>query len=230
MAPRRTRPKPILHIPTKSHVVRSHGSLTERAYRTLRAAVLCGDFKEGEFLTEREARTKCQIGHTPFREACNRLLLEGLLESMPRRGYFVTPLSFQKVRNLFEVRTLVETQAVELAAERATPHQLEQMEAFLRQPLAHTHPRDPMDALVRTNFQFHRALAEMTQNEEIVRVVEKVMDRAARIVYISKIDLPHFDVHSQHRLIFKAVRARDGKLARKLLLVDLRAGQAELFK
>jgi len=217
-------------MPTKSHAVRSHGSLTERAYRTLRTAVLGGDFKEGEFLTEKEARTRFQIGHTPFREACNRLLFEGLLESMPRRGYFVTPLSFQKVRNLFEVRTLVETQAVELAAERATPHQLEQMESFLKQRIAHTPSKNLMDELVRMNFQFHRALAEMTQNEEIVRVVEKVMDRAARIVYLSKLDSPHFDVHSQHRLIFKAVRARDGKLARKLLLIDLRAGQAELFK
>ena len=138
---------------------RSALSLTERAYRTLRAGVLRGEFKEGMFLTEADARSKFQIGHTPFREACNRLLHEGLVESMPHRGYFVAQMSLQKVRNLFETRTLIESQAVELAACRATPLQLQQMAAFLKEPVIHTHPTDPMDALVRANSIFHRSLA-----------------------------------------------------------------------
>jgi DNA-binding GntR family transcriptional regulator len=215
-------------LPT-GHVARSIGSLTERAYRTLRAGVLRGDFKEGMFLTEADAKAKFQIGHTPFREACNRLLYEGLLESMPRRGYFIPQMSLLKVRNLFETRILIESQAIELAAVRATPHQMQHMAALLKQRVVHTHPTDPMDALVRANSEFHRALAEMTQNEEIVRVIEIVLDRAARLVYLSKSQLPNFDVHELHRPIFNAIRKRDSRLARKLLLLDLQSGQAGLF-
>lgn len=218
--------KPHLAVGRSAH---STGSLTERAFLTLRAGILRGEFKEGMFLTERDARAKFQIGHTPFREACNRLLHEGLLESMPRRGYFVAQMSLQKVRNLFETRILIETQAVELAALRATPLQLQQMAAFLKQPVIHTHPTDPMDALVRANLQFHRALAEMTQNEEIVHVVENVLDRSTRLVYLSKAEVPNFDVHRLHRGIFSAIRKRNRKLARKLLLFDLQSGQAGLF-
>jgi DNA-binding GntR family transcriptional regulator len=218
-----------LHRSMLRPATRSGLSLTERAYRTLRAGVLRGEFKEGMFLTEADARSKFQIGHTPFREACNRLLHEGLVESMPHRGYFVAQMSLQKVRNLFETRTLIESQAVELAASRATPIQLQQMAAFLKEPVIHTHPTDPMDALVRANSRFHRALAEMTQNDEIVRVVENVLDRAARLVYLSKSEEPNFDVHELHRPIFNAIRKRNGKLARKLLISDLRSGQAGLF-
>ena len=208
---------------------KSIGSLTERAYRTLRTAVLRGEFKEGMFLTEADARAKCQIGHTPFREACNRLLHEGLLESMPQRGYFIPQMSLRKVRNLFETRMLIESQAVELAAARATSLQIQQMATLLKERVIHTHPTDPMDALVRANSLFHRALAEMTQNEEIVRVVDNVLDRSARLVYLSKSDEPNFDVHSLHRPVFEAIRRRNGRLARKMLLLDLQSGQEGLF-
>src|ERR1700730_17763812 len=217
------------HRLANGQLARSIGSLTERAYRTLRAGVLRGEFKEGMFLTEADAKAKFQIGHTPFREACNRLLYEGLLESMPRRGYFIPQMSLLKVRNLFETRILIESQAIELAAVRATPLQMQQMAALLKQRVVHTHPTDPMDALVLANSEFHRALAEMTQNEEIVRVVEIVLDRAARLVYLSKSQLPNFDVHVLHRPIFNAIRKRDSRLARKLLLLDLQSGQAGLF-
>lgn len=217
------------HGSATGRLARSIGSLTERAYQTLRAGVLGGEFKEGMFLTEADAKSKFQIGHTPFREACNRLLYEGLLESMPRRGYFIPPMSLRKARNLFETRILIESQAIELATARATPLQIQQMSALLKQRVIHTHPTDPMDALVRANSKFHRALAEMTQNEEIVRVVEIVLDRAARLVYLSKSQLPNFDVHELHRPILNAIRKQDGKLARKLLLLDLHSGQAGLF-
>jgi DNA-binding GntR family transcriptional regulator len=195
----------------------------------LRAAVLGGEFREGMFLTEADAKTKFQIGHTPFREACNRLLHEGLLESMPQRGYFIPSMTLHKVRNLFEARILIETQAIELAASRATVVQIQQMATLLKKPVVHTHPSDPMHALVRANTQFHHALAEMTQNEEIVRVVDSVLDRATRLVYLSKSELPNFDVHCLHRPIFKAVKERNGGLARKLLLSDLQSGQTGLF-
>lgn len=208
---------------------RSAQSLTERAYSMLRAGVLRGDFKEGMFLTEADAKIKLKIGHTPFREACNRLLHEGLLESMPQRGYFIPAMSVQKVRNLFEARILIESQAIELAATRATAMQIRQMSALLKEPVVHTHPSDPMDALVRANTQFHHALAEMTQNDEIVRVVDSVLDRATRLVYLSKSDLPNFDVHSLHRPILRAIRARNRGLARKFLLHDLQSGQNGLF-
>jgi DNA-binding GntR family transcriptional regulator len=226
---RRTNATTPKHTLAAEHVARSIGSLTERAYQTLRAGVLRGEFKEGMFLTEADAKAKFQIGHTPFREACNRLLYEGLLESMPRRGYFIPQMSLRKVRNLFETRILIESQAIELAAARATPLQIQQMAALLKQRVIHTHPTDPMDALVRANSKFHRALAEMTQNEEIVRVVEMVLDRAARLVYLSKSQLPNFDVHELHRPILNAIRKRDSRLARKLLLLDLQSGQSGLF-
>jgi len=72
------------------------------------------------------------IGRTPFREACNRLHREGLLEVVPRRGYLVPVISFETVRDLFELRFVLESAIAELAATRATEAQIEEMEALVK--------------------------------------------------------------------------------------------------
>jgi len=115
-------------------LVLSHGpdSLTNRAYQLLRAAILCGDIEEGKFLTEARAHEKFKIGHTPFREACNRLIHEGFLQLMPRRGYFVPQMTLRKVRNFFEARTFIEGHAAELAAMRAKADQIKKMVSILK--------------------------------------------------------------------------------------------------
>src|SRR6201996_8775720 len=104
------------------------GTLVDRAYRLLKHGILHGEFPEGSFLTESAILSRCSIGRTPFREACNRLHNEQLLEVVPRRGYLVPELSFRGVRDLLETRILIEGMAAELAAYRAQPEQVEEMD------------------------------------------------------------------------------------------------------
>jgi DNA-binding GntR family transcriptional regulator len=86
----------------------------------MKHAILRGELPEGSFLVELQILTRYGIGRTPFREACNRLHNEQLLEVVPRRGYLVPELSFRGVRDLLEARILIEGMAAELAARRKT--------------------------------------------------------------------------------------------------------------
>jgi DNA-binding GntR family transcriptional regulator len=207
----------------------SSQSLTDRAYGVLRAAIIRGEFGEGKFLAEAGAREKFKIGHTPFREACNRLIHESLLELMPRRGYFVPQLSLQRVRNLFEARIIVESRAAELAAARATPDQIVTMAALLKRRLPTKLNTNTVEALLIANSEFHQYLAVMSQNEEIERIVKGVLDRSARLVYLFKDDRVDFDVHEYHRPIYDAICKKNGKRARELVIADIQAGQSEFF-
>lgn len=206
-----------------------HDSLTNRAYRILRAAILRGEIDEGQFLTEAKAHATFKIGHTPFREACNRLIHEGFLELMPRRGYFVPQMSLHKVRNFFEARTFIEGHAAELAASRANEDQIKRMGGLLKQRLPSKLNAGTLEAIVKANSEFHQCLAEMTQNDEIAGMVRSLLDRSARIVYLYKSDRPMFHVHTIHRRIFDAIRKCDAKEARRLVVTDIQAGQSELF-
>jgi DNA-binding GntR family transcriptional regulator len=208
----------------------SPGSLTNRAHQVLRAAILCGDIDEGKFLTEAKAREKFKIGHTPFREACNRLIYEGFLELMPRRGYFVPQMTLRKVRNFFEARTFVEGHAAELAALRAKSDQIKQMGAILKHRLPSILNASTIEVIVKANSEFHQCLAEMTQNDEIAGMVRSLLDRSARIVYLFRAERPTFHVHAIHQQIFDAIRKRDAEKARTLVIADIQVGQSELFQ
>ena len=59
---------------------------TEKAYQAIKRAIVKGELSEGTFLSESDVIQKYGVGRTPFREACNRLIHEGLLEVVPRRG------------------------------------------------------------------------------------------------------------------------------------------------
>jgi GntR family transcriptional regulator, rspAB operon transcriptional repressor len=208
----------------------SGGSLTDRAYHMLRAAILRGEIEEGKFLSEATAREQFKVGHTPFREACNRLLDQGFLEPMPRRGYFVPQMTMRKARNLLDARIVIESQVAELAAARATKAQLDAMAGLLKQRVPMDLNADTVDAIVSANTDFHHCLAEMTQNHEIVQMVDRLVDRSARLVYPAKIDRPGFRVHTIHQQIFDALKKRDARGARRLIIADIQAGQSELLQ
>jgi DNA-binding GntR family transcriptional regulator len=104
---------------------REQGTLAGRAYRLLKHAIVRGELPEGGFLVESEILARYGIGRTPFREACNRLHNEQLLEVVPRRGYLVPELTFRGVRDLLEARILIEGMGGELAAHLAEPAEVE---------------------------------------------------------------------------------------------------------
>ncbi len=110
-------------------------TLTEKAYQCIKEGIVRGEIEEGVFLSEKQIMKRYQIGRTPFREACNRLHHEQLLEVVPRRGYLVPQMSLQEVRDLFEVRVLVEGAIAELAAVRATEREIEELAQLADQSL-----------------------------------------------------------------------------------------------
>src|SRR5579872_859838 len=74
---------------------------TEKAYTTIKRGILQGEIPEGAFLVESEVLSRYGIGRTPYREACNRLIHEGLLDAVPRRGYMVPEIPFHTVCDTF---------------------------------------------------------------------------------------------------------------------------------
>src|SRR6266446_9229971 len=103
---------------------------TETAYAALKKAILRGEIEEGVFLSESAIMHRYGIGRTPFREACNRLHDERLLEVVPRRGYLVPEVSYQAVGAIFETRLILEGAIAELACERATERDLEDLDGL----------------------------------------------------------------------------------------------------
>jgi DNA-binding GntR family transcriptional regulator len=210
---------------------RRNGTLADQAYRHLKQAILRGEFAEGSFLTEADATARFKIGRTPFREACNRLHNEQLLEAVPRRGYFVPEMSFRAVRDLLETRLLLEGSAAELAAQRAEPAEVAEFERLYKATVQQARTRTSLDEFVQANTDFHLHLARMAHNRELETILRGVLDRSTRLFYlvVRSSTTPERDATDLLKPIVEAVRRKDAAAAHKAVVRDITNGQMNVF-
>lgn len=202
------------------------GTLAERAYRLLKHAILRGEFPEGSFLVESEILARYSIGRTPFREACNRLHNEQLLEVVPRRGYFVPELSFRGVRDLLEARILMEGMAAELAAHRADAAEIQELESYYEEALQAAR-HNAVDALIEANQKFHLQIARMTHNRELEGLLRGLLERSTRLVYLAASGATQAprDIETLLKPIANAIRKKNAAAAHKAVVADITQGQ-----
>ena len=215
----------------KSKRVRQRKTLTEKAYETLRRAIIQGEFEEGSFLSVPDVMKKYGIGRTPFREACNRLHHEQILEVVSRRGYLVPEISFRTVREWLEVRVLLEGFIAALAALRATPEQIKEFEALGEWSWSENGTEAEYVDMVKSNTEFHLHLARMTQNRELVRLAQETLERTERLSYIElrSSSVKPAQIHALHAPMVEAIRKRDPVAARRAVIADIRNGERDLF-
>jgi DNA-binding GntR family transcriptional regulator len=205
----------------------STGTQADRAYQLMKHGILHGEFPEGGFLSEAEILARYAIGRTPFREACNRLHNEQLLAVVPRRGYFVPELSFRGVRDLLETRIILEGMAAELAAVRAEPAEVDQLERCYKAALQAARQAGSLDALIESNQKFHLQLAGMSHNRELENILRGVLERSIRLVYLaasSSKQAPK-DIEALLKPIVDAIRKKDAAAAHKAVAADIAHGQ-----
>ena len=102
-------------------------SLTDVAYDRLKRKIVHCELAPGDRVTERQLSQTLDLGLTPVREALARLNHEGLVRTLPRRGYVITPLTVAGVDELFQTFRVVGTACAELAATRATNDDVERL-------------------------------------------------------------------------------------------------------
>jgi DNA-binding GntR family transcriptional regulator len=191
-----------------------------------------GEIEEGVFLSEKEIMKRYRIGRTPFREACNRLHHEHLLEVVPRRGYLVPEMSLQEVRDLFELRVLVEGAVAELAALRASPKEIDELARVAGQNSAPGLPGNGDNNRAEANTQFHLRLASMAHNRELLRLDRSVLERTRRLAYNVARSIgaqgQEMSLENLHMPVVDAIRRRDRAAARQAIIHDIQQAQTIL--
>ena len=95
-------------------------SLEARVYNELREALLCGQFKKGESLTEHMLTEKLGVSRTPVRSALQRLAEDGLVSLIPNRGAVVIGIAKEDIVDIYRIRMRLEGLASAMAAEKIT--------------------------------------------------------------------------------------------------------------
>ena len=140
----------------------------DRAYRAIRQWIIEFKLRPEERLNELHLAKKLGLSRTPVREALNRLASEGFLVFVPNRGFFCRSLDIADLVGVFEMRSVLERGAFELACKRAPEAGIAALERFWTGAQRNYRRRDT-DEMLSLDEAFHRQLAELSGNREIVR-------------------------------------------------------------
>ncbi|MET0559906.1 MAG: GntR family transcriptional regulator [Solirubrobacterales bacterium] len=151
------------------------GTTAQHALESLRAAIVAGDLRPGERVRQDDVAERLGVSLAPVREALAVLEQEGQLTYRPRRGYVVTELSLADVREIYELRQLLES----LAARRSLP--LLDDDARQRIELAARDcelaaERGDVAAELEANRRFHLGLLEAAEQPHTLRVIRLLWD------------------------------------------------------
>ncbi|MBR1805947.1 MAG: GntR family transcriptional regulator, partial [Selenomonadaceae bacterium] len=162
----------------------SYQPLRETVCETLREAIRKGILEPGERLMEVQLAEELGISRTPVREAIRKLEQEGYVIMMPRRGTYVSSVSVSDIKEIFEIRSALESLSTGLAARRIEPDELEKLRALLAEIEGHIKSRD-MDKIVEADIEFHGLLYRVSRNERLVAIIGNLKEQLARFRTLS---------------------------------------------
>jgi DNA-binding GntR family transcriptional regulator len=197
----------------------------ELVAEVLREAITSGHLKANDPLPQQEIAEQLEVSHIPVREALRQLQSEGLVSYQPNRGATVTAHTPDEIREIYEIRVILETAAVRRAAARLDGAALDEAARILGAAEAAVD-----DAAWGTHdVDFHRIIYDLDGRPHLRELIDGLLRRVDRYWLLHGLMLRHRrEFEAEHRKLLAAVRAHDGDKAARLLERHL-TGAAELL-
>ena len=192
-------------------------ALADWVCQQLKGQILDCSLPPGGRIVEKDLCARMGISRTPLREALNRLSREGLVTLIRHRGYHVTPITLQYLRNLCELRRIVEPESAYLAATRAHPEEVAELRRLAGLPYV-PGERKTYETYLRNNTAFHLEVARCSHNAELASLVLSLLEQLQRPLYLGlDSGMDSETATAEHLDLVKAIEARDPVLARRVM-------------
>jgi GntR family transcriptional regulator, rspAB operon transcriptional repressor len=211
---------------------RRSASLRDTAHEAIKIRIMTCALKPGEYVNEVQLSEMLGIGRTPVHQALDRLMVEGMVEIIPRKGVVVRPFSLNELLEIIEVRLINECYCARLAAIHASDQDIAELDDVL-QRAAHWLSARNVEKLMLADREFHQLVARVARNDVVADLVRSYNDRSLRSWFLSLHQSEHYkSVHQQHQAILAAIRKRDpdrAEAAMRRHLEAFRAHVSQLF-
>lgn len=193
-------------------------TIADTIYQELSQQIITGTIGPGEKLRQDHIATQFNTSHVPVREALLRLEAHGLAEHQPRRGMRVTALNAYEIREVIEMRVVLETLALQYSVQNMTPAALEKIEAAR----VHCDEATDMPSWEARNRVFHRAILTPCSMPRLLHSIDDLHIASARhlfahwrLKWAQREDVDHLQ-------IVNALKRRDASAACTILRKHLR--------
>jgi DNA-binding GntR family transcriptional regulator len=176
----------------------------------LRERILSGHFAPGERLVEAEIARQLGISRGPVREAMAKLREEALVRDEPHRGWFVSELTADDIREIYELRSAIEARAARLIIERDDAAAFAELGALFDR-LREAAKADDRDRFAQLDYEFHETLTRLSGNRRLHRVF---VNQAGFLRTLLRLEITtqyeSLDgILSEHEHLLKEIQSRD---------------------
>jgi DNA-binding GntR family transcriptional regulator len=200
----------------------------QQAYEFVKAQIMNLDLKAGQYLTDSQVAETLNISRTPVREALRRLEQEGLLINEARRGWKVYALSLDDIREIFQIKELMEGMMVRKAAGCKD----EELRAGLRDAMERLNlaaAGSSYEAWRQADGELHRVIYAMCHNQRACDIVQSLNDqwfrlRAGFVTLEGRMERSN----REHEAVVESILAGDGDEAERLMRRHLNNVREEL--
>ena len=167
-------------------------SLKQQAYSSIKSKILSCEYSPNSFLNEDLLCEELQVSRTPIRDALSRLEQENLIKIMPKKGFFVAPLSIGEINMTFEARLLIEPYIVLNYCGHMTSENLEFMYKNIILSRDSITKKD-CQKVFDLDDDFHRVILNQCNNKYILQTYDNIHNQNCRLRILS-------GIHDDNRL------------------------------
>lgn len=195
--------------------------LRDVVFNTLRQAILRGELKPGERLMEIHLAEKLGVSRTPIREAIRKLELEGLVTMIPRRGAEVARITEKNLRDVLEVRRALDAFSCELACDRITKQEGEELQRACEEFAAATATRDAT-VIAEADVKLHDIIVHAAGNERLTEILNNLSEQMYRYRFEYIKDTNNYEkLVEEHRIIYESILNKDKQTAAQTARVHI---------
>lgn len=194
--------------------------------QVLREAITTGQLRANQPLPQAEIAANLQVSHIPVREALRQLESEGLVTYQANRGAMVSALSTAEIREIYEIRAIVESGAIRKAVPNLTPDNLTRAAEILDL----SEQADDGATWGSLDMEFHSLVYHLDDRPRLQELITELLHRVDRYWLSYSLMLKYRDVFErEHRALLAALTARDADRAVALLSAHLTGASERLI-
>jgi len=153
--------------------IKGYELLSQKVYQILKKEIVRGILEPGSKLSENKLAKEMQVSRTPIREAMRKLTAEGLVETSPNKKMIVSEVSLVDIKEVLQVRGVLEGLAASIAAEKINREEIDKLEKIITQMSPYTNKKH-LSSYCEADDEFHNLILTICGNKWIIKVRENL--------------------------------------------------------
>jgi len=193
--------------------------LSKKVYRILKTRIINGNLKPGEKILEVNIAEQLGVSRTPIREALRELAAEGFVKMIPNQGMVVSNVSIEDIKEVLQIRKLLEGFAASVAAKKINQEEIAKLEGIIKKmSIIISKSKPDVVAYSELNAQFHNLILNACGNKRLIKIctnlsgsdhrfrIRALRDNSERLKYSLK----------EHHEIMEVLKRKDAEQAERL--------------